>query len=108
YIRSTSQEGFSMVSLEFPYGADMKRALVEIQAIMNVVQADLPVTGANLKPSWVLPIDPLNLPVLTLNLTAPGWDPVRVRELADNEITNRLKRVSDRSEERRVGKECRS
>src|SRR4030095_356996 len=51
YIRSTSQEGFSMVSLEFPYGADMKRALVEIQAIMNGVQADLPVTGANFKPS---------------------------------------------------------
>jgi len=95
YIRSTSQEGFSMVSLEFPYGTDMKRALVETQALMNVVQADLPVTGANLKPSWVLFIDPLNLPVLTFNLTAPGWDPVRLRELADNEITNRLKKVPD-------------
>jgi HAE1 family hydrophobic/amphiphilic exporter-1 len=95
YIRSTSQEGFSMVSLEFPYGTDMKRSLVEVQALMNVVQADLPVTGANLKPSWVLFIDPLNLPVLTYNLTAPGWDPVRLRELADNEITNRLKKVPD-------------
>ncbi|MBX9569874.1 MAG: efflux RND transporter permease subunit [Candidatus Obscuribacterales bacterium] len=95
FIRSTSQEGFSMVSLEFPYGTDMKRSLVEVQALMNVVQADLPVTGANLKPSWVLFIDPLNLPVLTFNLTAPGWDPVRLRELADNEITNRLKKVPD-------------
>lgn len=95
YIRSSSQEGFSMVSLEFPYGTDMKRSLVEVQALMNVVQADLPVTGANLKPSWVLFIDPLNLPVLTYNLTAPGWDPVRLRELADNEITNRLKKVPD-------------
>ena len=95
FIRSTSQEGFSMVSLEFPYGTDMKRALVETQALMNVVQADLPVTGANLKPSWVLFIDPLNLPVLTFNLTAPGLDPVRLRELADNDITNRLKRVPD-------------
>lgn len=95
FIRSTSQEGFSMVSLEFPYGTDMKRSLVEVQALMNVVQADLPVTGANLKPSWVLFIDPLNLPVLTFNLTAPGWDPVRLRELADNEITNKLKQVPD-------------
>ena len=95
FIRSTSQEGFSMVSLEFPYGTDMKRALVETQAMMNVVQADLPVTGANLKPSWVLFIDPLNLPVLTFNLTAPSWDPVRLRELADNQITNRLKRIPD-------------
>lgn len=93
YIRSSSQEGFSMVSLEFPYGTDMKRALVDVQALINVVQADLPVTGANLKPSWVLPIDPLNLPVLTYNVTASGMDLVRLRELADNEITNRLKRV---------------
>lgn len=93
YIRSTSQEGFSMVSLEFPYGTDMKKALVDVQALMNVVQADLPVTGANLKPSWVLPIDPLNLPVVNLNMHAEGWDPVRLREFADNEVTNRLKRV---------------
>lgn len=95
FIRSTSQEGFSIVSLEFPYGTDMKRSLVDVQALMNVVQADLPVTGANLKPSWVLLIDPLNLPVLTFNLTAPDWDPVRLRELADNEVTNRLKKVPD-------------
>jgi len=93
YIRSTSQEGFSIVSLEFPYGTDMKRALVDVQALMNVVQANLPATGANLKPSWVLPIDPLNLPVLSLNLTGSGWDPVQLRQLADNQITDRLKRV---------------
>jgi hydrophobic/amphiphilic exporter-1 (mainly G- bacteria), HAE1 family len=93
YIRSSSQEGVSMVSLEFPYGTDMKRAVVDVQSLMNAVQADLPVTGANLKPSWVLPIDPLNLPVLTYNVTDAKLDPVRLRELADNEITNRFKRV---------------
>lgn len=94
FIRSTSQEGFSIVSLEFPYGTDMRRALVDTQALMNVVQADLPVTGANLKPSWVLPIDPLNIPVLTLSVTGDKrWDPIRLRQLTDNEILNRLKTV---------------
>lgn len=93
YIRSASQEGLSIVSLEFPYGWDMNRAQVEVQTLMSVVQADLPITGANLKPSWILRIDPLNLPILTFNLTAPNWDPVRLRELADNEIVNRLKTV---------------
>jgi HAE1 family hydrophobic/amphiphilic exporter-1 len=93
YIRSTSQEGFSIVSLEFYYHTDMKKALTDVQALMNVVQADLPVTGSNLKPSWVIPIDPLNLPVLSLALTGKGWDPVKLRELADNQITNRLKTV---------------
>jgi HAE1 family hydrophobic/amphiphilic exporter-1 len=92
FIRSTSQEGFSIVSLEFPYGTDMDKAVVDVQALMNVIQADLPMTGANLKPSWVLKIDPLNLPVLGLSLTGDSrWDMKRIRELADNEISNRLK-----------------
>lgn len=93
YIRSTSQEGLSIVSLEYPYGWDMNRAQVEVQTLMSVVQADLPITGANLKPSWILRIDPLNLPVLTFNLKGKDWDPVRLRELADNQIVNRLKKV---------------
>jgi HAE1 family hydrophobic/amphiphilic exporter-1 len=96
YIRSTSQSGFSIVTLEFPYGTDIQKALVNVQALMNVTQSNLPSTGANLKPSWVVPIDPLNLPVLTLSLHGDpkqGWDPVRVREFADNTVINRLKEV---------------
>src|SRR5918995_3777838 len=94
YIRSTSQEGFSIVALEFEYGTDVRRAIFDVQALMNVVQSNLPATGANLKPSWVVPIDPLNIPVLSLSLRgdpAQGWDPVRVREFADNTVVNRLK-----------------
>src|SRR5579871_5088732 len=54
YLRSTSQDGFSIVTLEFPYGTDMDKALVSVQGLLNVIQADLPSTGANLKPSWAL------------------------------------------------------
>lgn len=94
FIRSNSQDGFSIVALEFPYGFDMEKALIDVQALMNVVQSNLPATGANLKPSWVVPIDPLNLPILSLSLTgdpSQGWDVVRVREFADNTVINRLK-----------------
>jgi len=91
YIRSSSQDGFSVVSLEFWYGSDMKKALFDVQSLMNVTQATLPATGANLKPSWVLAIDPLNIPVLSLSLTGEGWDPVKLRELADNQVVARLK-----------------
>ena len=69
YIRSVSQDGFSIVSLEFPYGTDMDHELTKVQSLLNVAQADLPATGANLKPSWVLKIDPLNIPVLSLALS---------------------------------------
>lgn len=97
-IRSTSQEGFSIVTLEFPYGANMQRAMVDVQAQMNLAQSNLPTTGANLKPSFVVPIDPLNLPILSLSLRGDpgeGWDPVRVREFADNTVISRLKTVPD-------------
>jgi len=94
YIRSTSQDGFSIVSLEFRYGTDMKKALFDVQSLMNVIQANLPATGANLKPSWVLAIDPLNLPILSLAVTGDErWDKVRLRELVDNDVINRLRVV---------------
>jgi len=98
YVRSSSQDGFSIVTLEFPYGTNMQRALTDVQSLMNVVQSQLPSTGANLKPSFVIPIDPLNLPVLSLSLRGDpekGWDPARVREFADNQVVNRLKTVPD-------------
>lgn len=94
YVRSISQEGFSMVVLEYPYGTDMQKAQTEVQSLLNVVQADLPGTSANLKPSWILPVDPLNLPVLTLSLRGDpnqGWTLERLRDLADNQIINRMK-----------------
>src|SRR5262245_55114248 len=88
FVRSTSQEGFSIVTVEFWYGTDMKKALFDVQSLMNVVQADLPMTGANLKPSWVLAIAPLNSPVLTLAVRGRRYDPVPLRPLGDSEIVS--------------------
>src|ERR1035437_2271430 len=33
YIRSTSQDGFAIVSLEFQYGTDMRKALFDVQSL---------------------------------------------------------------------------
>lgn len=98
YVRSTSQDGFSIVTLEFPYGTNMQRAQTDIQSLMNVVQSNLPATGANLKPSFIVPIDPLNLPILTLSINgdaAQGWDMAKVREFTDNTVVRRIKGVQD-------------
>jgi len=98
YIRSTSQDGLSIVSLEFPYGTDMKKAQADVQSVMNAAQADLPQTGANLKPSWVLPIDPLNIPVLSVSVTGDadkGWTRTALRQFAENEGVRALKQVPD-------------
>jgi HAE1 family hydrophobic/amphiphilic exporter-1 len=98
YVRSTSQDGFSIVTLEFYYGSDMQKAQTDVQSLLNVIQANLPVTGANIKPSWVVTVDPLNLPVATLSLRGDpdkGWDAVKLREFADNDVVNALKPVKD-------------
>ncbi|MCW3058321.1 MAG: multidrug efflux transporter [Capsulimonas sp.] len=98
YIRSTSQDGLSIVSLEFPYGTNMQKAVTDVQSLMNAVQADLPQTGANLKPSWVLPIDPLNIPILSVSVTGDadkGWTPMALRQFAENEGVRSIKQVGD-------------
>lgn len=95
YIRSTTQDGYSIVVLEFPYGTNMREKLTEVQALLTAAQDDLPMQGANTQPSWVLQIDPLNLPVLTLAVTGDlRWTPTRLREVLENEIADRLKRTS--------------
>src|SRR5581483_4864858 len=77
YVRSTSQDGFSLVILEFNYGTDIKKAVVDVQALLNVVQP--------------------NLPILALSLTGDpdkGWTPAKLREFADNTVINRIKTLS--------------
>jgi hydrophobic/amphiphilic exporter-1 (mainly G- bacteria), HAE1 family len=94
YIRSVSQNGFSMVVLEFPYGHNMQQAYTEVQALMEAAKGELPGDDANRTPSFIVKVDPLNLPVLTLALTgdeAAGWTKAKLRDLADNQILNRFK-----------------
>ncbi len=93
YIRSISQQGISIVTLQFPYGTDMRRALVDVQQLAKQAEGDLPYDRANLKPSYVVPVDPLNTPVLQLAVTAAGWDPVRLREFVANDVIDQLKSV---------------
>ena len=93
YIRSTSQQGLSIVTLQFAYGANMQRALVDVQQLAKQAEGDLPYDRANLKPSYVVPVDPLNSPVLQLSVTADGWDPVRLREFLANDVVAQIKSV---------------
>ena len=93
FIRSISQQGLSTVTLQFPYGADMQRALVDVQQLVKQAEGDLPYDRANLKPSYVVPVDPLNTPVLQLAVTGPAWDPVRLREFVANNVVSDLKSV---------------
>jgi HAE1 family hydrophobic/amphiphilic exporter-1 len=93
YVRSTSQQGLSIVTLQFEYGTDMRRALVDVQQLVQQAQADLPYDRANLKPSWVVPVDPLNTPVLQLAVSGVGWNLLQLRQLVQNDVVEQLKTV---------------
>lgn len=93
FVRSISQDGLSTVTLQFPYGTDMQRALVDVQQLVKQAEGDLPYDRANLKPSYVVPVDPLNTPVLQLSVTGLGWSPVRLREFITNDVVRELKTV---------------
>lgn len=93
YIDSISQVGISIVTLQFRYGANMQQALVNVQQLAIQAQGDLPYDRANLKPSYVVPVDPLNTPVLQLAVTGKGWDPVALRQFVANTVVDEIKRV---------------
>jgi len=93
FVRSISQAGLSTVTLQFPYGTDMQRASIDVQQLVKQAEGDLPYDRANLKPSYVVPVDPLNTPVLQVSVTGLGWSAVRLREFITNDVVRDLKTV---------------
>jgi hydrophobic/amphiphilic exporter-1 (mainly G- bacteria), HAE1 family len=71
----------------------MRRALVDVGQLTQQAQGDLPYDRANLKPSYVVPVDPLNTPVLQLAVSAVGWTPVRLRKFVANDVVREIKGV---------------
>ena len=95
FVRSSSQQDLSIVTMQFAWGGDVDKAVRDVQSVMKSAEGDLPIDGINTRSYWVLPIDPLNRPVLTLALKAKGWDRVKLREFADNTLVDRLTSVQD-------------
>lgn len=95
FIRSSSQQDMSLVTVQFAWGGNIENAVQEVQSVMKSAEGDLTLDGINTRSYWVLPIDPLNRPVLTLALRGEGWDPMQLREFADNTLVDRLTQVQD-------------
>ena len=95
FIRSSSQQDMSLVTIQFAWGGDIDDAVQSVQSVMTAAEGDIELDGFNSRSYWVLPIDPLNRPVLTLALQGEGWDPVQLREFADNTLVDRLTQVSN-------------
>lgn len=95
FIRSSSQQDSSLVTIQFAWGGNIDKAVQSVQSVMTAAEGDLQLDGINSRTYWVLPIDPLNRPVLTLALRGEGWDQLQLREFADNTLVDRLTQVED-------------
>ncbi len=92
-ILSTSGQGTSRVTVLFPYGTDLDAAASDLRAAIERVRRRLP-EGATTP--VVLKFDPSQFPILQialLNAPPDAPDPVRLRELAEDQVLFRLERI---------------
>ena len=108
-VRSHTIRGATEISVTFAPGTDMDRALQLVRARVNQIQGSLP-TDLDVE---VEQLTPSLFPVLSYNVE--GGEPATLYDLARYDIKPLISRVPgvgrvdvQRSEERRVGKECRS
>lgn len=89
-ISSSSQDGLSVVRVEFNYEKDLDQAAVDVQNAISRIKGSLP---AGIQEPQVLKFSSQDKPVLTLALSSDSLDLVALRTLADNEIKNAVQLV---------------
>jgi HAE1 family hydrophobic/amphiphilic exporter-1 len=91
-MNSTSNEGNSIIRLNFEWGSDLNEAMDEIRTRVDRVRARLPVDA---DPPTIQKFDSNAAPIMGLALeSADGsLDRVGLRELAENVLARRLERV---------------
>jgi HAE1 family hydrophobic/amphiphilic exporter-1 len=88
-VESTSSEGNSQVRLNFDWGTDLSEAADEVRTRVDRMRNRLP---EDADPPTIFKFDSNTLPVIQLGLEG-DYDPVTLRELAENEISPRFERV---------------
>ena len=88
-INSTSSEGSSTVRLNFAYGTNLNVAADDVRSRLDRVRGRLP---EDADPPVVFKFDSTQFPIIWLAVEG-DYDPVTLRELAENELSRRLERV---------------
>jgi len=90
-VKSTSQDGLSIVNIEFHYGTNINIAAVDIQNTINRIKRTLPV---NIQEPQVMKFSTADKPIVTFAISSKEVDLSTVRDLADNEIKSTIQRVN--------------
>jgi hydrophobic/amphiphilic exporter-1 (mainly G- bacteria), HAE1 family len=87
YLESSSIEGLYSLQVHFEYGANVDVAFQDVLAALTRAQRQLP---ADIEAPYVFKADPSQLPVMQLLASSDRWDPVTLRDWADNWLQDRI------------------
>jgi len=89
-VDSTSSEGNANVRLNFVWGTDLAEAADEVRTRLDRVRGRLP---EDADPPTVFKFDSTAMPIMGIGVEG-DFDPVTLRELAQNDLSPRLERVA--------------
>jgi HAE1 family hydrophobic/amphiphilic exporter-1 len=89
-VDSTSSEGSANVRLNFAWGTDLSEATDEVRTRLDRVRGRLP---EDADPPTVFKFDSTSMPIMGIGVEG-DFDPVTLRELAQNDLSPRLERVA--------------
>src|SRR5229473_2337760 len=89
YVESTSRQGFSVVTVQFAWSADIDAGLTEVVQRIQAILSTLPV---GVQQPFILKFDLSNIPVCILTVAGGGLDERALYDLAYNTIEPQIER----------------
>src|SRR5215470_11849251 len=89
YVESTSRQGFSVVTVQFAWSADIDAGLTEVVQRIQAILSTLP---AGVQQPFILKFDLSNIPVCILTVAGGGLDERALYDLAYNTIEPQIER----------------
>jgi len=90
YVESLSRQGFSVVTVQFAWGADLDAGLTEVAQRIQQIMTQLP-TGV--QQPFILKFDLSNIPVCLVTITGGGLDEKQLYDLAYNTVEPQLEQL---------------
>src|SRR5713101_8293353 len=90
FVESTSRQGFSVVTVQFAWSADIDAGLTEVVQRIQAILSTLPV---GVQQPFILKFDLSNIPVCILTVAGGGLDERALYDLAYNTIEPQIERL---------------
>jgi hydrophobe/amphiphile efflux-1 (HAE1) family protein len=90
YVESTSRQGFSVVTVQFAWSADIDAGLTEVVQRIQAILSTLP---AGVQQPFIIKFDLSNIPVCILTVSGGGLDERALYDLAYNTIEPQIERL---------------